>query len=159
MVRDMSLRSLFNAAVRLLVAAFFLVLVGEATAAPLVGADQRAAFAAAGFHANHGEWVRCGDTTTPSRQSGRIRIVDLNRDGAPEAWITEGSTLCYGNAASAFVLVTKTQGHWAVLLDGVGIPETLQTRTMGWPDLRVGLPGFQPPPIYRFDGRKYVRAP
>ena len=102
--------------------------------------------------------MRCNDTETPSRQSGSIEIADLNGDGAPEAWVTEGSTLCYGNTAAAFVLVTKSGLGWAPLLDSVGIPVLRKTKSMGWPDIEVGVPGMGPFPVYRFNGTKYVRA-
>jgi hypothetical protein len=129
-----------------------------AAPAPLTPADKAAAFRAAGFKQKGREWVRCDDTMTPSRQSGSIEVTDLNGDGGPEAWVKEGSTFCYGNTAAAFVLMTRKGPGWVVLLDGVGIPVLRETKSTGWPDIEVGVPGIGPPPVYRFNGTTYVRG-
>jgi hypothetical protein len=127
----------------------------SAAAPALSPADRAAAFKAAGFKQSGREWVRCEDRS-PSHQNGSMEIADLNGDGAPEAWVTESSTNCYGNTAEAVVLVTKKGPAWVVLLDAVGVADTRQTKTRGWPDIEVGGPGFGPVPVYRFNGTKYV---
>lgn len=133
-----------------------LLAVNAALAAPrLTPADEAAAFRAAGFKRQGSEWVRCEDTETMSRQSGSIEVTDLNGDGSPEAWVLESSLFCYGNTASAFVLLTKTDRGWKVLLDQVGIAVPMGTKTRGWPDITVGGPGMGPMPVYRFNGVKY----
>ena len=88
-----------------------------------------------------------------------VKNQGMNDDGTPEAWVTEASTLCYGNTATAFVLVTKKGRDWVVLLDSVGLPLPLESKTRGWADITVGLPGVGPVPVYRFNGSKYVRVP
>lgn len=127
-----------------------------AAPAPLSPADRAAAFKAAGFKLKDREWVRCEDDPTASRRSGALEVADLNGDGAPEVWITEGSLFCYGNTAEAFVLLTRKGGGWTVLLDEVGVPSVRAAKRAGWPDIEVGGPGFGPSPVYRFDGAKYV---
>jgi hypothetical protein len=130
-----------------------------AWAAPaLAPADIAAAFEAAGFKRKGGEWVRCEDTQTASRQSGALEVADLNGDDAPEAWVRESSLFCYGNTAEAFVLLTKRGSTWMVLLDEVGVAVPRPTKTRGWPDIEVGGPGLGAMPVYRFDGAKYARA-
>jgi hypothetical protein len=128
-----------------------------ALAAPNLSAtDTAAAFKAAGFKQTGGEWIRCDDTVTASRMAGFIETEDLNGDGQPEAWVRESSTYCYGNTAEAFVLLTKKNGAWTVLLDEVGIASPRTTKTNGWVDIEVGGPGMGPMPVYRFNGTKYV---
>ena len=123
-------------------------------------ADRIAAFTAAGFSEVGGEYIRCDDTVTISRQAGYIEVVDLNSDGLPEAFVRESSTFCYGNTAEAFVLVTKdSAGDWRVLLDQVGIAVVTESGNLGWPDIEVGGPGFGPAPLFRFDGTQYSKVP
>jgi hypothetical protein len=139
--------------------ALVVVAAGAAAAAPaLAPADTAAAFKAAGFMRRAGEWVRCDDTQTASRQSGALEVADLNDDGAPEAWVRESSLFCYGATAEAFVLLTKRGSTWTVLLDEVGVPMPRPTRTRGWPDIEVGGPGLGAMPVYRFDGARYRRT-
>jgi hypothetical protein len=128
-----------------------------AAPATLSAADTAAAFKAAGFKRQGREWVRCDDTQSASRQAGALELADLNGDGAPEAWIRESSTFCYGDTAEAFVLVTKKPTGWTVLLDEVGIADPRATKHLGWPDIEVGGPGMGPMPVYRFNGVKYLR--
>jgi len=131
----------------------------SAAAAPpaLSDADKAAAFKAAGFTLKGGQWVRCEDDVTESKQTGSLEVADLNGDGAPEAWIRESSTFCYGNTAEAFVLLTRRPAGWAVILDEVGMAAELGAKTHGWPDIEVGGPGFDAMPVFRFNGDRYVR--
>ncbi|MEZ5542329.1 MAG: hypothetical protein R3F42_09815 [Pseudomonadota bacterium] len=120
--------------------------------------DLAAAFAAAGFEqAADGRYVRCReDPPTLSYTPGQAEVVDLNGDGRPEVWITEGSVFCYGNTGNAFVLLTREGGGWRKLLDEVGTPLQLDSAKDGWPDIEVGGPGFEPFPVYRWDGHGYA---
>lgn len=135
------------------------LLVGSAFAEPqpLSKADHEAVFKAAGFVPKGDKYVRCDDTVTESFQAGSIETADLNSDGEPEAWVTEGSLFCYGNTAEAFVLVARdNKGEWIKLLDEVGVPTALTTFRNGWPDIKVGGPGPGPFPVYYYDGSKYI---
>jgi hypothetical protein len=104
--------------------------------------------------------VRCEeDPPTASYMAGRIEAADLNHDGRPEAWITEGSVFCYGNTGQVAVLVTKDEsGRWRKILDEVGIAMPLATAHGGWPDIEVGGPGFEKVPPHRWDGTRYRRV-
>jgi hypothetical protein len=89
---------------------------------------------------------------------GSIEPADLNGDGLPEAFVKESSTFCYGNTAESFVLVTKGKdGKWLKLMDEVGIADVKSAKTNGWPDIEVGGPGMGPVPVFRFNGKTYVR--
>jgi len=140
------------------ICALYALAAGGALAAPptLTPADKAAAFKAAGFKPKGRAWVRCDDTVTMSHQDGSIEAADLNGDGAPEAWVHESSTYCYGNTAEAFVLLTRKGPAWVVLLDEVGVAVERPTKHAGWPDIEVGGPGMGPFPVYRFNGAKYV---
>ena len=135
------------------------LIASAAQAAPieLSTPERAAAFQAAGFRHWAEGWTRCREDTSASHMWGTLEIADLNGDGAPEAWIRESSTFCYGNTAEAFVLLTRRPTGWAVLLDEVGMAAELKTNSKGWPDIEVGGPGFGEMPVYRFDGAKYVR--
>ncbi len=122
--------------------------------------EQRATlFAAAGFtRADNGDFIRCAEEpVTASYQPGRIELADLNDDGRPEAWVTESSVYCYGHTAEYFVLLTEAASGWRLLIEEVGIPVVLDTRQQGWPDIEVGGPGFAKFPVYRWNGKAYVR--
>jgi hypothetical protein len=138
-------------------------LLGPALSAPppaLSAKEQAAVFAAAGFKAKGGKFVRCNeDPPTPSYVPGSIEVADLNHDGLPEAWVVESSTSCYGMTGEAFVLVTRdATGAWRKILDEVGIADVKQTKGAGWPDIEVGGPGMGPFPRFHYNGTKYVAA-
>ena len=122
-------------------------------------AGKAAVLRAAGFKSSGRVWRRCEEETpTASYQPGAVEeVLDLNGDGRPEVVVTESSLFCYGNTAESFVLLTKGAGGWRVLLDEVGIPNVLKTKRGGWPDIEVGGPGFGKFPVYRWDGKSYVR--
>jgi hypothetical protein len=134
------------------------VVVTSMARADLVPAEQAAVFKAAGFKkAGGGRYIRCKeDPPTASYMPGRIELADINGDGRPEAWVTESSVFCYGNTAEAFVLLTRDDGGWRVLLDAVGIPVVRKTKRGGWPDIEVGGPGLAKFPVYRWDGKGYA---
>lgn len=130
-----------------------------AAATPSISsAGQAAAFRAAGFKQEGREWVRCEGDPSSSRMPGELETADLNGDGAPEVWIRESSTYCYGQTAEAFVLLTRKNSGWAVLLDEVGVANPLSAGRGGWPEIEVGGPGAGPFPVYRYEGSRYVRT-
>lgn len=129
----------------------------EAAPIPLSTKERAAAFQAAGFRHWPEGWTRCRDDTSASHRYGRLEVVDLNGDGAPEVWLRESSDFCYGATAEAVVLLTRKPTGWAVMLDEVGVATALKTKNKGWPDIEVGGPGFGKAPVFRFDGGKYAR--
>ena len=122
--------------------------------------DLAAAFATAGFQKDAaGRYIRCQeDPPTLSYMPGHAEVTDLNGDGQPEVWITEGSVFCYGNTGSAFVLLTRDGTGWRMLLDEVGMQMPLAARHGGWPDIEVGGPGFGKFPVYRWNGHEYKKV-
>lgn len=129
-------------------------------ASPLDDNDRDAIFQAAGFKPMGDQYIHCEeDPPTASYRAGSIEMTDLNHDGRPEAWVTEGSLFCYGNTAEFFVLLTqRADGKWIKLIEEAGIAVQQTTRHHGWPDIEVGGPGNGPFPVYRFDGRQYIRG-
>lgn len=126
-------------------------------AAPATG--DAAIFRAAGFTRRGSQWRSdCDDPGTASYGPGAIESrKDLNGDGRPEAIVTEGGTYCYGNTGTGFWLVSQQgDGSWKLITNDTGIPEFLRTKGVGgWPDLRIGGPGFCFP-VQRWNGRAYV---
>jgi hypothetical protein len=146
---------------------FTVALLLSATAAPaappggpvqLSAADRTAAFTAAGFKRERGQWRACGDPGSASYTPGTIETVrDIDGDGRPDAVITEGSTACFGMTGTSYALVSKqANGRWILIADGPGIP-TFQPRraARGWPDIEIGGPGFCFP-VERWNGRAYA---
>lgn len=145
---------------RLPVALALLLLPAPALAAALPAADQTAAFKAAGFKQVGRQWKsgNCEGMEGASYMPGAIETVaDLNGDGRPEAVLTEGSGICYGNTGQAFWLMSKqADGAWKLMVTETGMASFLKTKGAGgWPDLSVGGPGFCFP-VLRWNGQKYV---
>jgi len=136
-----------------------LLIAPAATAAP-IDTDRSAIFTAAGFARRGADWRTkdCegmeGDSYTP----GTIDDYrDVNGDGRPDAMISEGSGICYGNTGMRFWLLSKApSGKWTVMASEVASPELLKTKGAGgWPDILLGGPGFCFP-VMRWNGKAYV---
>jgi len=128
---------------------------GSAPAANNMTVAERAAiFRAAGLKQKGADWVGCDGNTKASIEKDDVR--DINGDGNLDAVITERGTYCYGHTGQGFHLLTKTPGGgWKVLFQSPGIPDFLKTGANGWPDVRIGGPGFCFP-VMRWDGKTYV---
>lgn len=130
-------------------------------AAPATGsARDIAIFRAAGFTQKKGKWEssNCPEPHEASYAPGAIeQVQDFNGDGRPDAIVTEGGGICYGNTGQAFWLVSQqADGNWTLLTTEIGIPEFLKTKGAGgWPDLQIGGPGFCFP-VWRWNGTAYV---
>jgi len=123
----------------------------------LTPADEAAAFEVAGFARVEGQWRGCDDPGTAGYAPGAIdQVADLNGDGLPEAFISEGSTYCYGAAGVGYKLVSKQAGGaWKLIAGGAGMPTALEAKGVdGWPDLEIGGPGFCFP-VERWNGSEY----
>ena len=123
-------------------------------------ARNAAIFRAAGFKQTRRGWESgCDDPAAGSVYDPGVidQVRDLNGDGRPEAIVTEGGSLCYGNIGMAFSLVSQQpDGSWKLIYESLGIPEFLTTKGVGgWPDISVGGPGFCFP-VMRWNGRAYV---
>jgi hypothetical protein len=127
------------------------------TAATLSDKDQAAALAAAGATRVKGIWTMCAEN--PDTTGARIEAAaDVNGDGLPDAVIAEDGSFCYGFTGTGYAVVSKqTSGQWRLMAQGAGIPEFLSAHgAEGWPDLRIGGPGFCFP-VQRWDGKAYVQ--
>ena len=128
-----------------------------AAGAALSPEDQTAAYSAAGFELQDGQWRACDDPGTASYTPGAIEVTDdINGDGAPDALITEGGSFCFGNTGQGFSLVSKqADGGWKMMASGTGIVRFLTTKGQGgWPDIEIGGTGFCFP-VLRWNGTEY----
>src|SRR3954464_463294 len=102
-------------------------------------AEQAAIFAAAGFKQARGAWrTDCDQPESASYEPGAIETYrDLNGDGRPEAVVTEGGAICYGDTGTHFWLLSKqATGGWKRIYDETAMPEFLPTKSAnGWPDI------------------------
>lgn len=147
----MKLKLLFAIAPLLLLSPF------AAAQEKLAPADEAAAFKAAGFKLKGKQWRACVEDPAPDTRGEISEVRDLNGDGRPEAFITEGGSFCYGNQVGGYWLVSKQgDGRWTLITRGTGIPDVLATKGVGgWPDIEIGGPGFCFP-VVRWNGRAYV---
>ncbi|MET0307806.1 MAG: hypothetical protein ABW023_03775 [Sphingomonas sp.] len=127
----------------------------SAKPAALTPAQRNAVFKAAGAERRGAKWLLCSDQPDP--QGATIEsISDLNGDGRAEVVVTDGGTFCYGNTGTGFVLLSQqADGSWKQMAGETGIATFLKTRSLGWPDLEVGGPGFCFP-VSRWSGKEYV---
>lgn len=134
------------------------LLIAAAVSVPY--AEQAAIFRAAGFSRSGGVWksTNCKGLESESYEPGAIDTYrDLNGDGRPEAVVTEGGAICYGNTGTHFWLLSKqAAGGWKRMYDETAVPDVLKVKGAGgWPDIQLGGPGFCFP-IYRWNGKTYV---
>jgi len=115
-------------------------------------ADRAAAFKAAGYAPVRGKYLACDRAMELT-----IEFGDLNRDGRPDAVITDSGTECFGMTGQGFTIVAKDAGGaWRKLFSSQGIPTFQATRGVGgWPDIENGGPGFCHP-LMRWNGQDYV---
>ena len=94
----------------------------------------------------------CGQTLSPE-----VRFLDLDDDGTPEVVVDAGNTCTSGMAGtSVWLFVRDGGGRYRSNLGFPGmIAEVLSTRSLGFPDLLIGGPGFCFP-VWRWDGREYA---
>ena len=128
--------------------------------APAPAAEQPTIFKAAGFTRQGGAWKsgNCDGMESASYEPGRIdSFDDLNGDGRPEAVVTEGGGICYGNTGTHFWLLSKqATGNWKLMYEETAMPAFLAAKGAGgWPDIELGGPGFCFP-VVRWGGKSYV---
>lgn len=130
-----------------------------ALAAPAFSpAETAAIYKGAGFKMKGKAVVDCAaaDPSWP-RSSIVVEPVDLNGDGTPEAFVTEGNIACYGRDEQGFTIVAKNpDGSWRKLGGSTGVPSAMKTRTKGWADVQKGGPGFARMPVMRWTGAAYT---
>jgi hypothetical protein len=131
-----------------------------ALAISVPASDQSAIFKAAGFSRNGRVWKsgNCTGMESESYEPGAIDTYrDLNGDGRPEALVTEGGGICYGNTGTHFWLLSKqANGSWKRIHEETAVPTFLAIKGAGgWPDLELGGPGFCFP-VMRWNGKAYA---
>lgn len=93
----------------------------------------------------------CGQDISPT-----VKIEDLNRDGIEEVFIIWGNTCASGHAGATVSLLIKD--HSGKYVDNLSLPgtdyEKLSTTNHGFPDIKLGGPGFCHR-VWRWDGKKY----
>lgn len=135
------------------------LLAAPALAAPAAfpPAETAAIYAAAGFPMKGRARTDCAsaDPAWP-RPHLDIEAVDLNGDGKPEAFVSEGNIACYGRDEQGFSIMAKDPGGgWRKLGGATGVPSPMKTRTRGWLDIQAGGPGFARMPVMRWTGSAY----
>ena len=121
--------------------------------APPSEAERAAIFQAAGFTPTGGHWLMC-DRSTPLG----LELRDLDGDGQAEAIVTDGGSECYGSTERGFFLLSRgAYVRWTNLYQSPGIPNFLQSRVNGWPEIEVGGPGFCFP-VLQWTGKEYAIA-
>ena len=136
-----------------------LLLVTASVAVP--AAEQAAIFTAASFAKRGSAWKskNCAGMESASYEPGAIGTYrDLNGDGRPEAVVTEGGAICYGDTGSHFWLLTKqASGNWKSIYDETAMATFLTTKgASGWPDIELGGPGFCFA-VMSWNGKAYVQ--
>jgi hypothetical protein len=137
-----------------------MLLLAAMLAASVPAAEQAAIFKAAGFAKRGSAWKsgNCDGAESESYSPGNIEIYrDLNGDGRADAVVTEGGAICYGMTGTHFWLLSKqADGSWKLMAEETAMPDFLATTGAGgWPDIRLGGPGFCFP-VVRWNGKAYV---
>lgn len=85
-----------------------------------------------------------------------VTVVDLNSDGVEEIILQWGNSFWSGYAGTSCTLLVKNvkTGNYDSNLGFPGIVEVLSTKTNGYKDLKIDLPGFEFP-VYKWTGTKY----
>ena len=132
---------------------------GAAAATVPQPAERAALMKAAGIVARGGrEGCAVGEAAWPASQFS-FAFPDLNRDGRPEAIVSEDNAACYGATGTAFtVLARGPDGAWRKLAQEVGIATVRASARGGWSDIEVGGPGFGQMPVLRWNGSAYTRG-
>lgn len=83
------------------------------------------------------------------------KVVDLNDDGQPEVF-TQQYGSCFGLAGVELNLYIRDgKGRWRSQFGFPGFYELLSTRSLGYPDIKIGGPG-DCAPVWRWNGQKYA---
>ena len=85
-----------------------------------------------------------------------VYITDMNKDGREEVFVQYGNSYTSGHTGSSLLLYIKNSaGKYQSHLGFPGVePEALATTNLGYPDLLIGVPGFEFP-VWRWNGKMY----
>jgi hypothetical protein len=115
-------------------------------------ADALQLLEAAGMSVSGGKVLNsCQHATAP-----KVKFIDLNGDGQPEAVTQDLDATCYGPdpAYQSKILVRDASGHWQAIVVMLGVFQPLTTRSKGWMDF-TNISGSCHP-VYSYNGRMYV---
>jgi hypothetical protein len=115
-------------------------------------ADALQLLEAAGMSVNGGKVLNpCQHMTAP-----KVKFIDLNGDGQPEAVTQDQDAACYGQdpGFQSKILVRDGSGHWQMIVVMLGVFQPLTTRSKGWMDFTNASGSCHP--VYSFNGRMYV---
>jgi hypothetical protein len=118
----------------------------------LSATELKAVYKAAGLKVRGGKLVDdCDQPAQPETE-----VIDLNGDGRPEIFVMVNSS-CYGMAGGQLTLLIKNkQGRWK---SNLGFPaggyKLMSTKSKGYPDIEIGLPGLCAP-VWRWNGIQYA---
>ncbi len=115
-------------------------------------ADALQLLSAAGMSTSNGKVINpCNRATEP-----KVKFIDLNGDGQPEAVTQDRDAACYGPdpGYQSKVLVRDVSGRWQAILVMLGVFEPLETRSKGWMDFANASGTCHP--TYKYNGRMYV---
>ncbi|MGC2237808.1 MAG: hypothetical protein WA584_16710 [Pyrinomonadaceae bacterium] len=93
-----------------------------------------------------------GNTVRFAAKNFVAELIDLNKDGKPEWFISGSSSDFCGNRVCSSWIYREVSGKYELLLADSAIP--LNTFTNGYKDLEVGF-GPYVPTIYTYNGRRY----
>jgi len=85
-----------------------------------------------------------------------VFTTDLNKDGKEEVFVQFGNSFTSGHTGSSVLLYIKNKaGKYESNLGFPGVElEALATASQGYPDLLIGVPGFEFP-VWRWNGKEY----
>jgi hypothetical protein len=97
------------------------------------------------------------DEACGERAAARVEFRDMNRDGKDEVLVTYGNRCLSGMAGTSVALfMPNAAGRYERNLGFPGATaDPMPEASHGYPDLRIGGPGFCFP-VWRWNGRAYV---
>src|SRR3954452_24468267 len=102
-----------------------MLLLAAIIVAAVPAAEQVAIFKSAGFVRQGSQWRThdCTGLEGASYTPGTLdEFRDLNGDGRPEAVVSEGSAICYGNTGTHFWLLSKqANGSWKMVFSETAV--------------------------------------
>jgi hypothetical protein len=119
---------------------------------PATEADTIRLLDAAGMSVSNGQVLNpCRHATAP-----KVKFIDLNSDGQPEAVTQDQDAACYGPdpGTESKILVRDASGHWQAIVVMLGVFQPLPTRSKGWMDFTNASGSCHP--VYSYNGRMYV---
>jgi hypothetical protein len=125
-----------------------------ATQQAISPADALQLLNAAGMSTSNGKVLNpCNRATSP-----KVKFIDLNGDGQPEAVTQDQDAACYGPdpGYQSKLLARDPSGNWQVIVVMLGVFQPLETRSKGWMNFTNASGNCHP--VYSYNGRMYVAS-